>query len=196
MRGLRSSWAMRRVAIVGSSGAGKSWLAGRLASVLGVAHVELDGSYHGPGWVALPADEMRHELDVRCPADEAWVADGNYETKGGSIVRAHADTVVWLDFPSCRDASIGVTHSAAVAVASAFVERQSRVATRRLSIDPERSVVLWSWTRHEPQRRRYVAQRDSRWVCLTTRTEIREYLRMVEAAASRVDSRRPGGLVP
>lgn len=89
---------MRRVAVIGSSGAGKSWLASRLAARLGVAHVELDAIHHGPGWAALPAEEMRRQLDVCCPAGGAWVADGNYASKGGDVVRARADTVLWLDF--------------------------------------------------------------------------------------------------
>ncbi len=99
MRGLRSSFAVRRVEIVGSSGVGKTWLAGRLAAALGVAHVELDAIHHASSWAALPADEMRQKLDLLCPAEGTWVADGNYETKGGDLVRNRADTVVWLDFP-------------------------------------------------------------------------------------------------
>lgn len=65
---------------MGSSGAGKSWLACRLAAALELTHVELDAIHHGPGWSALPPD-------------------GSYETKGGDLVRERADTVIWLDFP-------------------------------------------------------------------------------------------------
>jgi hypothetical protein len=54
--------------VVGSSGAKKSWLAGRL----GVEHIELDAIHHGPGCTARPAEEMRDVLDRRCPADGAW----------------------------------------------------------------------------------------------------------------------------
>lgn len=173
---------MRRVAIVGSSGAGKSWLAGRLAAALGVAHVELDAIYHGPDWAALPADEMRHELNLRCPADGAWVADGNYETKGGSIVRDRADTVVWLDFPRSIVMRRLVLRTARRWLLREQLWNGNRESLRDvLSLDPERSVVRWSWTRHEPQRRCYAAQRNSRWVCLTTRAEVKQFLKMAEA---------------
>lgn len=174
---------MRRVAIVGSSGAGKTWLAGRLAATLGVVHVELDAIHHGPNWAALPADEMRRELDLRCPADGAWVADGNYETKGGSLVRDRADTVVWLDFPRMT-----VIRQLLLRTAQRGLLRQRLWNDNRESIlavlsrDPERSVVVWSWTRHEPQRRRYAAQRDSRWISLTNRAEVRQFLTEVEAS--------------
>jgi hypothetical protein len=91
---------VQRVAVVGSSGAAKSWLARRLAVPLKIPHVELDAIHHGPGWTALPAAEMRRQLDICCTADGGWVADGNYARKGGDVVRARADTVVWLDFPA------------------------------------------------------------------------------------------------
>lgn len=50
-----------RAAIVGSSGSGKSRLAGRLASELGVAHVELDAVHQGP----------RVRLTRRAPREQA-----------------------------------------------------------------------------------------------------------------------------
>ena len=65
---------MERIAIVGSSGAGKTWLAGRVAAALSLSHVEFDAVHHGPGWVAMAAEDMRREIDLRCPADGAWVA--------------------------------------------------------------------------------------------------------------------------
>jgi len=168
---------MERVAVVGSSGAGKTWLAGRLAAALGVPHIELDAIHHGPGWAALPADEMRRRLDVVCPADGAWVADGNYETKGGDLVRDRADTVIWLDFPRATVMRQLAWRTARRALLREQLWNGNRESLRNaLSLDPERSVLLWSWTRHEPRRRQYAAQRDGRWVCLTSRAEVRRFL--------------------
>jgi adenylate kinase family enzyme len=48
-----------RIAVIGPSGSGKTRLAGRLAGVLGVAHVELDALHHGPNW------ESRRRVDGR-----------------------------------------------------------------------------------------------------------------------------------
>jgi hypothetical protein len=42
----------RRVLVAGTSGSGKTTLAGRIAALLGIAQVEIDAFYHGPGWVA------------------------------------------------------------------------------------------------------------------------------------------------
>jgi adenylate kinase family enzyme len=149
---------MRRIAIVGSSGAGKSWLASRLATALRVSYVELDAIHHGPGWKALPAGEMRHQLDALCLPDGAWVADGNYGNKGGEVVRARADTVLWLDFS--RQA---VMRQLSLRTARRLVLRQQLWNGNRESLrnviarDPERSILRWAWTHHEPQRAAYAA---------------------------------------
>ena len=50
---------MRRVSVVGISGAGKTTLARRLAPALDVPHVELDAIFHQPGWTELPVEEFR-----------------------------------------------------------------------------------------------------------------------------------------
>jgi adenylate kinase family enzyme len=177
------------VAIVGSSGVGKTWLAERLAAALDVVHVELDAIHHGPDWAALPADEMRRELDLRCPAAGAWVADGNYETKGGDLVRDRADTIVWLDFPRLAVMRQLTWRTARRGLLRQRLWNGNRESLRNaLSLDPARSVLLWSWTRHEPQRRRYAAQRDRRWVRLTKRAEVRQFLMTAEASASQNDS--------
>ncbi|HEY9437735.1 MAG TPA: adenylate kinase, partial [Streptomyces sp.] len=51
-----------------------------------------------------------------------------------------------------------------------------------LSLDPQRSIIMWSWTRHHRYRRRYQdAARDPRWahlrfVRLRSRRQVSEFL--------------------
>ena len=168
---------MRRVAVVGSSGAGKSWLASRLAAALGVPHVELDAIHHGRSWSPLPAEEMRRRLDVVCSADGAWVADGNYPSKGGDLVRARADTIVWLDFP--RGAvmrQLGRRTLRRVILRQQLWNGNRESLRNALARDPERSILRWAWTRHQPQRDAYATQTDDRWVRLTNRAEVQSFL--------------------
>src|SRR5262245_1969370 len=68
---------MRRVSVVGCSGAGKSTIAAALAARLGVVHLELDSLYHQAGWTQLEPEEFcRRAGEVT--AQEGWVIDGNY----------------------------------------------------------------------------------------------------------------------
>jgi adenylate kinase family enzyme len=89
---------MRRIAIVGSGGAGKSTLARRLGAVTGLPVIHLDREFWRPGWVR-PSDA---EWDARLAellAGEAWILDGNFSR---TMERrfAEADTIVLLDPPT------------------------------------------------------------------------------------------------
>jgi adenylate kinase family enzyme len=181
---------VQRIAIVGSSGSGKTWLATRLAAVLGLAHVELDAIHHGPGWAAASAEEMRAKLNLLCPASGGWVVDGNYESKGGDLVRERADTIIWLDLSRRVVMSQLVRRTARRALLRERLWNDNRESLREvLSLDPERSVILWSWTRHAQIHARYSAQADSRWVRLTSRIEI---ARLIEAASAEGSVLTPG----
>lgn len=168
---------MQRVAVVGSSGAGKSWLASRLAVALRVSYVEFDALHHGPGWSPLAAEEMRARLDVCCPAEGAWVADGNFPDKGGDIVRARADAVVWLDFPRGTVMRQVVARTSRRLLLREQLWNGNRESLREvLARDPERSIVWWAWTSYEAVRAAYAAQSDERWIRLTSRAEVRRFL--------------------
>lgn len=87
---------MRKIAVIGSGGAGKSTLARRLGEILGMEVIHLDALHWKPGWVATPKQEWR-EIVEELAARDTWIIDGNY---GATLdVRlAAADTVVFLDF--------------------------------------------------------------------------------------------------
>lgn len=88
---------LRRVAIIGCGGAGKSALARALGDRLGLEVVHLDRLYWRPGWVPTPSAEWR-AMVAAVARRERWIADGHY---GGTLdLRlAAADTVLFLDLP-------------------------------------------------------------------------------------------------
>lgn len=77
---------MRRVLLIGSSGAGKTTLGRELALRLGVPFVDLDDLYWDPGWVEAGHDELARRLTPTLAAD-GWVIAGNY--------RATTERHVW-----------------------------------------------------------------------------------------------------
>lgn len=88
---------MKRVAIIGSGGAGKSTLARQVGDATGLPVIHLDREYWQPGWVA-PENEAWAARVAELVAGEAWIIDGNY---GGTMEArfARADTIVLLDIP-------------------------------------------------------------------------------------------------
>ena len=92
---------MTRVAIIGNAGGGKSTLARRLGTRLGLPHFAVDRILWRPGWVEAPAAEF-------AAAHEAWIARDRWIIDGvgpaDSIARrfARCDTIVHLDLPLWR----------------------------------------------------------------------------------------------
>ncbi len=86
-----------RLAVVGSTGAGKTALAQQLSRLLGLPHVEIDALNWGPNWEAAdPA--ILYERVSQALAGPAWVVDGNY-SKVREITWGRAEALVWLDYP-------------------------------------------------------------------------------------------------
>ena len=90
--------APRRVLVTGTSGFGKTTLAAALAVRLGLPHVDIDGLYHGPGWVPRPESAA----DVTAlAAREEWVTEWQYSAVR-PLLLARADLLVWLDLSRGR----------------------------------------------------------------------------------------------
>ncbi|MEV0898969.1 topology modulation protein [Actinoplanes sp. NPDC049802] len=89
---------MRRIAIVGCGGSGKSHLARRLSERLGLPVAHLDDHYYDDDWNAAPAGEFAAMQRDLATADR-WIIDGNYASTL-PIRLARADTVIFLDLPA------------------------------------------------------------------------------------------------
>jgi adenylate kinase family enzyme len=186
---------VRRISVVGASGAGKSTTARALARDLGVPFVELDAIFHQPGWAPLADDEFRRRV-AELAAGDAWVIDGNYSAVR-PLVWARADTVIWIDLPrlAVMRQIIWRTLRRVAFRAELWNGNRERWANF-FSWNPEKSVIWWAWTRHPVYRQRYAAAiRDPayaqlRFVRLQSRTAIRRFLGGIsrDAAALPLDT--------
>jgi adenylate kinase family enzyme len=86
----------QRIAVVGTSGAGKTSLAAHLSVVLNCPHVDLDELHWRPNWQKAPQEEFLAALKAAI-ADEAWIVAGNYSSTREQV-QTRAETLIWLDY--------------------------------------------------------------------------------------------------
>ncbi len=182
---------MRRVSVVGTSGAGKSTLARVLAKRLAVPYVELDAFMHQPGWTPRPDAEFMDEVE-KATSWPGWVVDGNYMrfVIEGPVWR-RADTVVWLDLPRRTVMRQLIARTVRRAVTREVLWNGNREPlTNFVSLNPEDSIILWAWTKHDEFVQRYLeAMADPRWremtfVRLRSHAEARRWLESIVPSAA------------
>lgn len=178
---------MRRIAIVGSPGAGKSMLARRLGTALGIPVIHLDALFWRPGWEETPRDEFI-EQQRRALAAEEWIVDGNY---GAAIELrlAAADTIVFLDAPRL----ICVWGAVSRAIRHAGRTRPDMGPGCPERIDPAFLRYVWRFRREKRPallRKLRALEGKKRVVRLSSRAEVRAFLRQASSAVTARSSTR------
>ncbi len=89
---------MKKVAVIGSGGSGKSTFSRKLGSMLKLPVYHLDTLYWSPGWIETPKGKW--ESVVRELADkDQWIIDGNYRSTMDIRLNL-ADTIIFLNMPT------------------------------------------------------------------------------------------------
>ncbi|MDX3236008.1 adenylate kinase [Streptomyces sp. ME03-5709C] len=134
----------RRVLVAGTSGAGKTTLAARVAAVLAVPHVEIDALFHGPGWTRRPS----FEADVRrFSAETGWVTEWQYRSVRDHLA-ARADLLLWLDLPRRRVMRQVIRRTLLRRVRRQVLWNGNiEPPFRTILTDPEH-IVRWAWNTH------------------------------------------------
>jgi adenylate kinase family enzyme len=145
-----------RISVQGTSGAGKTTLARRLAARLGVPHIEIDAINWQPGWRGLNDDdptEFARRIEAALAA-EAWVCDGNY-TRVQPFILARATDVVILDY----DRSVVIRRVIWRSLARVLLRSELWPATGnresfRRWLDAGHP-IRWAWDTHARRRARF-----------------------------------------
>ena len=88
-----------RVAILGTSGAGKTTLGRELARRLDGVFIEVDALQHKANWGRASPDEVGGEIRAAIAGKTEWVIDSTCEREVGDFVSEQADVIIWLDLP-------------------------------------------------------------------------------------------------
>jgi adenylate kinase family enzyme len=144
---------MKKIIIIGPSGAGKTVLAKKISNILSIPHIELDRNNHQENW--QPVDKVEFVRTVRSmTSEDSWIFCGNYFSTLGIEFWKQADTIIWCDF-SFPLVLGRLLRRTAYRILTRQLLWNSNRETFRLNFLSSDSVILWmmkSWNR---QKKRY-----------------------------------------
>lgn len=146
-----------RYIVIGTSGAGKSTFAAALAQSLGCTYIELDQLFWGPHWQAVPTEQFRAATQ-QATTPARWVADGNYSAVRDVLWR-RGTHIVWLNYGrrTVWPRVLWRTIHRALWRTPLFHGNRESLRSAFFSRD---SIVLWSLTTFNKNRRKYTALRQ------------------------------------
>ncbi|MEV7608751.1 AAA family ATPase [Microbacterium sp. NPDC089320] len=132
-----------RVLIAGVTGSGKTTLAGRVAALWDLRHVEIDGLFHGANWTPRPSfiDDVR-----AFAAEDRWVTEWQYTSKGtDEILAPRAQLVLWLDYPYrvVRSRLLRRTIGRSILRTRMWNDNVEKPIWRMFRGAPEENIVAW-----------------------------------------------------
>lgn len=89
---------MKKVAIIGNAGGGKSTMAQQLGLKRGLPYFAVDKIQWKPGWVAVPDKEFSDKHDQLLSKPE-WIIDGFGNWEAIEKRFDEADTIIYVDHP-------------------------------------------------------------------------------------------------
>lgn len=174
---------MQRILVGGSSGAGKSTMARRLATTFNLRYVEVDSLFHGAGWTMRP--EFLADVTAVVEGDR-WVIDHDYDAVS-HLVWPRLDTFVWLDYPRWLTEWRVLRRSIVRGALRKELWNGNRESLLNMLRNPEHP-VQWSW-RHHAAKRAHFEELTSRpdnghveVIRLQTPAEARRWLSRVSAS--------------
>ena len=88
---------MKKILVIGSSGAGKSTFSRRLGKITGLPIIHLDVLHWKPNWTEPDKEEWEKTVAEALKGDR-WIMDGNFSGTMEMRMRA-CDTIIFVDLP-------------------------------------------------------------------------------------------------
>jgi adenylate kinase family enzyme len=183
---------MKKIIVIGSSGAGKTTLAKELSLTLSIPHTELDGLYHQANWE--PTTNEKFIKQVKAFTNEPqWILCGNYYSKLSEEIWPQADTIIWCDYSFVRvfGRLLRRTFTRSVAKTELWSGNYESFYTNFFTKD---SILVWTIKTWKKQKSRYnqlYNNPDSlsgvRLVRIKTPKDMRELLQNIQQLAVAVD---------
>jgi len=173
-----------RIVVVGTSGAGKTTLARRIAALLELRYIELDAINWQSGWRDLTQhdpEEFVRRVSEAIEA-EAWVVDGNYGPVRERVWQC-ATHLVWLDYERPVIMARVISRSLIRAILRTELWAGNRERWRHM-LRPSHP-IRWAWSTWDRRRREtaeLLAQRECAHLVVLRLRRPRE----VESAVNRL----------
>ena len=88
-----------RLAIIGTSGAGKTTLGREISRRLGATFIEVDAIHNKANWIEATDEELRKGIETAIDGRNSWVIDEVCYRQLGTFVSDRVDAILWLDLP-------------------------------------------------------------------------------------------------
>ncbi len=162
----------KRIAVIGTSGCGKTTLGKRIAHKLGVPYTDLDDLTWLPGWQKR-AQEDFDRLLIETTEKEAWVFAGNFSGHSDRVF-SRADLIVWLDTPLKVCLARGLKRSLRRTLKGELCCNGNREPWFRLI--GRHSILWWILKTHGKRRRVYGRLTGEKFVRLTSQAEAAHFV--------------------
>jgi adenylate kinase family enzyme len=147
-----------RIIVVGTSGSGKTYVAKRLAEVLGLTYICSDAIIWRANWIQTELAEQVEEYDQATRAN-SWAIDrnvGSLKAPNDLMILDRADTLVWLDLPRLEAYRQVLLRT----IRRAWTQEpmwHGNCESWRLSFFSRDSILLWAVKTYAQRRREYAA---------------------------------------
>ena len=174
-----------RYLVIGTSGAGKSTFAKRLAHKIHASYIELDSRYWGPGWQAVPPEQFKHSV-VEATQGACWVADGNYSAVR-DVLWSRATHVIWLNYGRFTVFSRLLRRTLGDGITRKRLSHGNRESLRMAFFSKD-SVLLWSLSTYAKNQSKFAALREPgefahlQWIEFSEPSEASMFLKAIAAS--------------